>query len=190
MNDSNMRPDISVSTDDSSVVLRLDVRTCDPTLKDNVRNSSAQIGYAADRGAAEKNRKWRGHVNAQGDIFVPLCIEHAGTMGEEALAVLERAAAHFSSSMAQRTAFKTHWLQRLHMTNTRGVADLVIQNMPYYAGDEILVDHAVPNPFTAALDMAQPNPRPAARSLPTTATFGQPPHDEERPSNRPLETFV
>eukprot|EP00615_Pteridomonas_danica_P014473 CAMPEP_0114391982 /NCGR_PEP_ID=MMETSP0102-20121206/10486_1 /TAXON_ID=38822 ORGANISM="Pteridomonas danica, Strain PT" /NCGR_SAMPLE_ID=MMETSP0102 /ASSEMBLY_ACC=CAM_ASM_000212 /LENGTH=120 /DNA_ID=CAMNT_0001550993 /DNA_START=375 /DNA_END=734 /DNA_ORIENTATION=+ len=62
---------------------------------------------AADRGAAEKNRKWLGHTIAQGDIFMPLCHEHPGTMGEGALAVLERAAAHFSSSMAQRGAFKT-----------------------------------------------------------------------------------
>jgi hypothetical protein len=121
---------------------------------------------------------------------MPLCHEHPGTMGEGALAVLERAAAHFSSSIAQRGAFKTYWLQRIHMTNTRGVADLVIQNMPYYEGDEILVEHAVPNPFTAALDMAQPNPRPTARSLHTTATLGLPPRDEERPPNRPLETFV
>jgi hypothetical protein len=61
----------------------------------------------------------------QGDLFQAICHEHPGRIGDGALAALNRAATHFAPSVPQRNA--TYWLQRLHMANTRGVADRVFQ---------------------------------------------------------------
>ena len=82
-----------------------------------------------------------------------------------AMAALDRAAARFAPTVPQRNAFKTYWLQRLHMTNTRGVAELIFQQMPFCKGDDALPPFAVPDPFPATMDMAHPNPRPVSFPL-------------------------
>jgi hypothetical protein len=157
--DSEKRPDVSVTLVDSLQLLHLDIRTCDPLTKQHVRKCSQQPGFAANAGAAEKDRAWLGFTAAQGDLFQAICHEHPGRIGEGALAALERAAAQFAQSEAQRTAFRVYWLQRLHITNTRGVADLIFHQMPYCNGNDVVSPLALPNPFAATLDMACPNPR-------------------------------
>jgi hypothetical protein len=119
IHESNKRPDVSVALADSLQYLHLDVRTCDPLLKSNVKKCSQGAGYAANQGAITKNNAWLGFTGAQGDLFQGLCHEHPGRIGEGALAALDRAAAHFASSTTQRNTFRIFWLQRLHMANTR-----------------------------------------------------------------------
>ena len=165
MRENGQRPDVSVTMEESFQYLHLDIRTCDPLLKKHVKNCSQQMGYAATSGANDKDDKWIGHTLAQGDIFQAICHEHPGRMGEGAMAALDRAAARFAPTVPQRNAFKTYWLQRLHMTNTRGVAELIFQQMPFCKGDDALPPFAVPDPFPATMDMAHPNPRPVSFPL-------------------------
>jgi hypothetical protein len=155
------RPDVTVTIEESLQYLHLDIRTCDPLLKTHVETCSQQPGYAATSGAHDKETNWLAYTGAQGDLFLPICHEHPGRMGEGALTALDRAAARYSPSLPQRNAFKVYWLQRLHTTNTKGVADLVFQQMPFASGNPALPDFAVPAPYpTTQMDFAAPNPTP------------------------------
>ena len=53
-----------------------------------------------------KDNAWKGLVEAQGDVFVPLCHEMGGIMGDAALDLLSKAAARYSPITAQQNAFK------------------------------------------------------------------------------------
>ena len=126
IDNSNIRPDITIQLDDPFCCLHLDVRTCDPLLKSFLPQSCESSGIAADAGALDKDRHWQQAVQLQGDSFIPLCHEFPGLIGQGALQLLDRAAARYSPSTKARDAFRTYWLQRLHMTNTRGAADVIL----------------------------------------------------------------
>ena len=189
MRDTGQRPDVSVTLEDSLQHLHLDIRTCDPLLKRHVKNCSHQMGYAATSGANDKDAKWIGHTLAQGDMFQAICHEHPGRMGDGAIAALDRAASRFAPTIPQRNAFKTYWLQRLHMTNTRGVAELIFQQMPFCEGDEVIPPFAVPSPFPTTMELAHPNPRPISHHITTNITqthdtITQTHNHEINPNNR------
>ena len=82
--------------------------------------------------------------------------EHPGFIGEGALALLDRAAARFATTMPQRNAFKTFWLQRIHLTNTRGTANLIISRMPFSEIYSSFDNEAYHCPFPTTLPMSSP----------------------------------
>jgi hypothetical protein len=168
MVNSNKRADIGVLLDDKLCNLYLDVRTCDPLLKSCVSVCSRHAGQAANLGVVEKNKAWLQLSHDQGDQFQALCHEHPGHIGEGALAILGRAASRFATTIPQQNAFRTFWLQRLHLTNTRGTADLTLSRMPFSEIDSVLPD-SYHNPFPS-LPLAHPNPQPIAPCLPITTT--------------------
>ena len=136
IDNSNIRPDITIQLDDPFCCLHLDVRTCDPLLKSFLPQSCESSGIAADAGALDKDRHWQQAVQLQGDSFIPLCHEFPGLIGQDALLLLSQSVSLLldhaggtplcSRSTKARDAFRTHWLQRLHMTNTRGAADVIL----------------------------------------------------------------
>ena len=112
-------------------------------------------------------------MEAQGDVFVPLCHEMGGIMGDAALDLLGKAAARYSPTTAQQNAFKCFWLTRLHLTNIRGVAETIQANLPFYAdsppprncnGAEFFIHH--PSPLPAHLGHLVADRRPASAPLP------------------------
>ena len=123
---SNKRPDIILTDSDSSVQTFLDIRTCALT-KDIVVRCGQTAGLAASHGADLKDRAWLEKVHLQGDQFIPLCHEHPGLIGDEALALIHRASKRFSSSPPAQGGFRTYWLRRLHMANTRGTAEIILR---------------------------------------------------------------
>jgi hypothetical protein len=156
MYDSNKRPDIAVILDDKMHNLILDVRTCDPLLSSCVLACSHQSGHAATLGAIQKDHAWLELSSSQGDLFQAICHEHPGLIGSTALAALDRAAAKFGQTPPQRNAFKTYWLQRLHMTNTRGVANVILQRLPF--ADQIRLPHTLPEPTLNHFSSSNPRP--------------------------------
>ena len=159
---SNKRPDIILTDNDSSVQIFLDVRTCDPLTKDIVVRCGQTAGLAASHGADLKDKAWLEKVHLQGDQFIPLCHEHPGLIGDEALALLHRASKRFSSSAPAQGAFRTYWLQRLHMANTRGTAEIILRKMPSTSHPSSFGE--LPSPFSV-FDSAHPNPHPVCFPL-------------------------
>ncbi len=84
-------------------------------------------------------------LRSQGDNFLAICHEHPGIISDGALALLDSAAGKFSPTATGRAAFKTYWLQRLHITNTRGTADLLNFKLPF-ALDQPVTSQAI-SPF-------------------------------------------
>ena len=156
MESCNKRPDISVLLDDELCSLFLDVRTCDPLLKSCFKQCCQTQGHASNLGAISKDRDWANISSAQGDQFQPICHEHPGFIGEGALALLDRAAARYATTMPQRNAFKTFWLQRIHLTNTRGTANLIISRMPFSEIYSSFDNEAYHCPFPTTLPMSSP----------------------------------
>jgi len=58
-------------------------------------------------------------------------MKHPGIISDGALALLDSAAGKFSPTATGRAAFKTYWLQRLHITNTQGTADFLNFKLPF-----------------------------------------------------------
>ena len=135
---------------------------------------SQTIGHAANLGATIKGHDWLELVSGQGDVFQAICHEHPGRIGSAALSVLDRAAAKFGQTPPQRNAFKTYWLQRLHMVNTRGVADVILQRLPFE--DQTFLSRTLPDPLP---HFSHPNPQPVA--FPFTPPFTTPQHAVDSP---------
>jgi hypothetical protein len=156
---SEKRPD-SIIVDGNEKFL--DVRTCDPLLRDTSSPSASTMfercvdvpGTAAIHGARLKDTAWKDLVEAQGDSFLPLCHEMPGFIGEAALVLLNQAAARFSPAQPQRNAFTAFWLMRLHIANIRGVADTIQESLPFHpelpfgprAEREFFIAHPSPSP--------------------------------------------
>ena len=89
------------------------------------------------------------------------CHEHPGIISDGALALLDSAAGKFSPTATGRAAFKTYWLQRLHITNTRGTADLLNFKLPF-ALDQPVTSQAISpfiqhfSPFAAYMHLPSP----------------------------------
>ena len=62
----------------------LDVRSCNPTEKSVCSKAASEPGAAALAGVTQKNRKWKNFVDAQGDVFMALCFEAGGRLGDQA----------------------------------------------------------------------------------------------------------
>ena len=157
---SGKRPDIII--EDKQCIF-LDVRTCDPCLQSQVDNSITSPGSAADRGTNDKERAWLELVEAQGDSFMALCHESPGLIGDSGLGLLDRAAARYSSSNKQRSAFKAYWLMRLHITHTRGVAETLRHRFPFHDDSHLshfdsgsFLVHRSPFPETLDLPCERP----------------------------------
>ena len=157
---SGKRPDLII--EDKQCIF-LDVRTCDPCLQSQVDKSITSPGSAADRGTNDKERAWLELVEAQGDSFMALCHEFPGLIGDSALGLLDRAAARYSSSNKQRSAFKAYWLMRLHITHTRGVAETLRHRFPFHDDSHFshfdsgsFLVHRSPFPETLDLPCARP----------------------------------
>ena len=165
--ESNKRPDAAISLEGMRTLF-LDIRTCDPLKSPEVAACSHTIGHAANIGAAIKDHDWLELVSGQGDVFQAICHEHPGRIGLVALSALERAAAKFGQTPPQRNAFKTYWLQRLHMVNTRGVADVILQRLPFE--DQTFLSRTLPDPLP---HFSHPNPQPVAFPFSSHSTTTQ-----------------
>jgi hypothetical protein len=167
---SNKRPDIAILYHDSSMKTLLDIRTCDVVMKSNVLACCQRPGHAAAFGVMAMDKAWLDRSRAQGDEFYPICHEGPGPgyIGVEALSLLDRASRKISSSLHAQIAYKTFWLQRLHMTNSKGVAAVILNRMP-------MSEHPIsygefPSPY-ASFDMAHPNPHPISFPLPLPSQY-------------------
>ena len=134
---SDKRVDIAVPLDDGTF-LQMDFRTCDPLLKSNMPLSCSIPGHANNCGQIEKDRKFYDIIHAQGDQFVAICHEFPGRLGDSALALRNRCAAKFSTSLPQQTVFKGYWLPILHSIFAKGTADLILKHMPCYPAENPL----------------------------------------------------
>ena len=85
--------------------------------------------------------RWKELLDTQGDPFLPICHERGGLISDGALNLLRLASLQFSPSLHAQTAYTTYWLSRLHIANTRGVADVINAKLPYQP-DEPLTTQA------------------------------------------------
>jgi hypothetical protein len=162
---SQKRPDIIIHFEDPMYKLFLDIRTCDPLLKDIFPICCDTKGHAANLGVAAKDSAWLQLVHAQGDQFQAICHEHPGLINEGALALLKKAASRFGSTRQHSEAFKVYWLQRLHLANTIGTAEIIFQRLPITT--ESMLPNTCPHPpLNATLPLAHPNPHPIAPVIP------------------------
>ena len=81
-------------------------------------------GAAAEAGIADKESKWKAHVDAQGDIFLAIVHEDGGRLSDTAKDLLHRLARHFGISPTDQSMFMSYGLQRLHAISQKGVAQL------------------------------------------------------------------
>lgn len=130
----NLRPDLLIPPDAESEAqgaTLLDVRTCISTNKDQLHHASAKSGHAASQGEAEKNAKWQQHAFDQGCVFVPICVEDGGRLGNAFRDLLESIGASLQaageSSVNQR-AFMAFALNHIQLTNFKAVARVIQQN--------------------------------------------------------------
>jgi hypothetical protein len=166
--DRNKRPHLLINSDASSTSkIFLDVRTCDPCLKNVFPISSSEKGYAANLGVTAKNDAWLKYIQSQGDQFQALCHEYPGLIHDGALSLINKAATRCSKTRSQAEAFKTYWLQRLHITNIKGTADIMIHKMPLSNETLLPNTHTDPvPPSTTTLPLSCPVPHPIAPILP------------------------
>jgi hypothetical protein len=160
MADGNKRADFMTTDEETMRNHFFDIRTCDPLLSHCVSRCSLHPGYAADLGVASKNRDWLEITHTQGDQFLAICHEQPGRIGEGALAYLGQLAARFSSTTSQRNAFRTFWLQRLHITNSRGSSDVILSRMPFsdISDDSSHSPHFPPYHSVHQIQCLQPSP--------------------------------
>jgi hypothetical protein len=154
------RPDLIIVLDDGSQLF-IDVRTCDPQLDAHLDACCAMPGRAAQLGVQEKENNWLNLLRSQGDNFLAICHEHPGIISDGALALLDSAAGKFSPTASGRAAFKAFWLPRLHITNTRGTADLLNFKLPFAVNQPVtsqgispFIQH--PSPFAAYMFLPSP----------------------------------
>jgi len=177
---SGKRPDIIIEENGAQTFV--DVRTCDPLLRDATGSAQAMYekcvdapGSAAAKEAQTKDNAWKELVECQGDVFIPLCHEMPGLVGEAAMSLLDQAAARFSPSASQQNAFSMFWLARLHVANARGVAATIMESLPSYAESPFRPRHltnsvqAFPSPFPSHFEQSALGRRPVG--MPVGAFF-------------------
>ena len=131
---SGMRADVVLKGKDQLVNFILDVRTCDPATSDICVLAFRCPGAAADAGAKEKIKKWGSYVDAQGDSFIPLCIEAGGRVGPPVEDFIDRITQKIGNTTAEKGAFKTYCWQRIYMASQLGVAKTIRANAPFPCG--------------------------------------------------------
>ena len=115
-----LRADFFIPEIKTIVDLRTAV-TCDKQL---CAKAATSPGAAAEAGIADKENKWKAHVDAQGDIFLAIVHEDGGRLSDTAKDLLFRLARHFGNSSAEQAVFMAYALQRLHSIAQKGVAQL------------------------------------------------------------------
>jgi len=125
-----LRADFFISETRTIVDLRTAV-TCDKQL---CAKAATSPGVAAEAGIADKDSKWKSHVDAQGDIFLAIVHEDGGRLSDTALDLLGRFARHFGSTLAEQVTFLAYAKQRLHCVSQKGVAQLSRALLPLPIG--------------------------------------------------------
>jgi len=131
----------------------LDVRTCNPTEKSVCSKAASEPGAAALAGVTEKNNKWKHFVDAQGDVFLALCFEAGGRLGDQVLGLLDLLAQHAYGSGADRDAFLIYARQRVQLVNQIAVARVIRAHEPICDGPCVIN-------LRGTLDLGTPVPRP------------------------------
>ena len=115
-----LRADFFISETKTIVDLRTAV-TCDKQL---CAKAACSPGAAAEAGIADKDSKWKAHVDAQGDIFLAIVHEDGGRLSDTAKDLLGRFARHFGSTPTEQAAYLTYAKQRLYSLSQRGATQL------------------------------------------------------------------
>ena len=135
----------------------VDLRTAVTCDKQLCVKAATAPGAAAEAGIADKESKWKAHVDAQGDVFLAIVHEDGGRLSDTAKDLLHRFACHFGISLTDRSMFMSYGLQRLHAISQKGVAQLSRALRPVPSG----AAH-IPTP---ALRFGAPIRRPAGSAL-------------------------
>jgi hypothetical protein len=133
---SGKRPDVAIFMGLYNILI--DVRTIAGADPRYCAEAALTAGHGAVWGASQKNDAWLAQTQSQGDKFVPACHEAGGSIGEPALALLDKLVATVGGSVGDRTAFRIYILQRLHAASFRGVAMLVLSRPVMRTGPEVL----------------------------------------------------
>jgi hypothetical protein len=165
--DSNKRPDSFAVSPDGTLELAIDVRTCLTTSPTNCVKAAQSPYYAADQGTTLKMRDWGAPTQAAGISFLPFCVEEGGRLGESSLRLLDFFSLSLNSTSSDGAAFKTYALQRIHLTNQRGVARIINALKPIPSNP-----HVVSLP--ANYELAPPPPRPQAHARVPTPLSSRP----------------
>jgi len=136
----------------------LDVRSCNPTESKVCSKAASEPGAAALSGVTQKNNKWKPFVDAQGDVFMALCFEAGGRMGDQVFSLLDLLAQHAHCTGAERDAFLNYARQRLHIMNLVGVARVIRAHEPICDGPCVIN-------LRGTLDLGIPSPRPAGTAV-------------------------
>ena len=143
-----------------------DIRTCDAAGKSIAKEAAYKAGSPAEQGQSLKNYKWKGHVESQGDIFMALCVESGGRMGDQVYSLINLLKNYRRSAPAEQEAFSVYALQRLHLTSQIGVARIIRSHEPIHDGPCIV---RTQGEFSLSVPMPRPlgnapkiNPREAS----------------------------
>ena len=136
----------------------LDVRSCNPTESKVCSKAASEPGAAALSGVTQKNNKWKPFVDAQGDVFMALCFEAGGRMGDQVFSLLDLLAQHAHCTGAERDAFLNYARQRLHIMNLVGVARVIRAHEPICEGPCVIN-------LRGTLDLGIPAPRPTGTAV-------------------------
>jgi hypothetical protein len=131
----------------------LDVRSCNPTEKSVCSKAASEPGAAALACVTQKNRKWKHFVDAQGDVFMALCFEAGGRLGDQVYSFLGLLAQHAHCSGAERTALLTYSIQHIHLVSQIGVAQVIRAHEPICNGPHVF-------DLSDTLELGTPVPRP------------------------------
>ena len=144
----------------------LDVRSCNPTEQKVCSKAASLPGAAALAGVTQKNNKWKPFVDAQGDVFMALCFEAGGRLGDQIYCLLDLLAQQAHCFGPERDAFLTYARQRLHLVNQICVAQVIRAHEPICNGPHV-VD------LRGTLDLSTPVSRPTGTAI--AATSGRAP---------------
>ena len=149
---SNKRPDNFAVSPDGTLELAIDVRTCLVTSPTNCLRAARSPFYAADQGAVLKMRDWTPPTQAAGIPFLPFCVEEGGRLGDSSHRLLDLFSMSLNSTSADKGAFKTYALQRIHITSQRGVARIINALKPIPSDPHVVA-------FPTNYELAPPPPR-------------------------------
>ena len=163
------RPDNLATSPDGAHQTIVDVRTCLVTSPTNCMRAAQTPGIAADLGAAEKMRAWIPVAHPEGFSVIAFCVEEGGRFGVGCETLLDRFSQFLTTTGPDRAAFKTSALQRLHLTNQRGIARVINAMKPLPSDPHVCS-------FPASYELAPPPPRPQIHitTRPTTRATARP----------------
>ena len=155
--DSNKRPDSFAVSPDGAIELAIDVRTCGVTCPTNCLSAARSPCYAADQGCTLKMRAWVPPIQSAGLSFLPFPVEEGGRLGDPCYRLLDLFSLSMNTTVSDKSAFKTYALQRIHLTNQRGVARIINALKPIPSDPHVVVS-------STNYELAPPPPRPQAHA--------------------------